>query len=112
MSGDDDSRDGPGHDPRSGDYGGRGAHARLAGQGIQKIQHPNGDTEWRFGHAPKPRDVEALANHTRRMLHQTYREVTRDFYGATPKLATTSPFESNRRAMKERAAGSESETAS
>ena len=67
------------------------AHARVAGWGIEKVQHPNGDMEWRFGSPAKPRDFEALANHTRRMLHQVYVTVTKDFYGQTPKLATTNP---------------------
>jgi hypothetical protein len=78
------------------------AHARFAGTGIEKIKHPSGDTEFRFGGGPRPQDFESLANHTRRMLHPMYREVTRNFYGVTPSLATTNPFESNRRAMEAR----------
>src|SRR5258705_13702735 len=31
-------------------------HARFAGTGIQKIEHPSGETEWRFGATAKPRD--------------------------------------------------------
>jgi Family of unknown function (DUF5677) len=72
------------------------AHARVAGWGIEKVKDQNGDVKWTFGSAARPRDVEALANHARRMLHQVYQIVTRDFYGKTPPLATLNPFERNR----------------
>jgi hypothetical protein len=73
------------------------AHARFAGQGIEKMQHLDGDVEWRFGSFWRPREFEGLANHTRRMMHRMYQAVTRNFYGVTPPLATTNPLESNER---------------
>ncbi len=78
------------------------AHARVATWGMEKVRHPDGAVEWRFGSPAKPRDFEALANQTRRMLHQVYQAVTRDFYGVTPGLATTNPFHANRRELKRR----------
>jgi hypothetical protein len=68
------------------------AHARFAGQGIERIQHPTGDVEWRFGTTATPHDFEAVANHTRRTMHRMYFAVTRDFYGVTLPLATRTPF--------------------
>jgi hypothetical protein len=59
---------------------------------MEKIQHPNGETEWRFS-GPRPSDLELLANHTRRMMHRMYFAVTNDFYGATLPLATRNPFQ-------------------
>lgn len=85
-------------------------HARVAGWSIEKVRHPDGTVEWRFGSPAKPRDFEALANHTRRMLHQVYQAVTRDFYGVTPGLATTNPFETNRRELERRAASEHHES--
>lgn len=78
------------------------AHSRIGGLGIEKKVHPDDTVEWLYGGAANPRDVKAVANHTRRMLHKVYSVVTKDFYGMIPKLATTNPFESNREALRER----------
>jgi hypothetical protein len=61
--------------------------------------------ELQFGSTAKPRDFEMLANHTRRMMHHMYAQVTQDFYGVTPKLATTNPHEVNRQMGTARAEG-------
>jgi Family of unknown function (DUF5677) len=71
------------------------AHARFAGQGIEKMQHLDGNLEWRFGSFARPVDFEGLANHTRRMMHRMYFAVTTDFYGVTLPLATIRPFARN-----------------
>ncbi len=78
------------------------AHSRIGGLGIRKKVHPDGTVEWLYGGAARPRDVEAVANHTRRMLHNVYGVVTEDFFGTIPKLPTTNPFESNREALRQR----------
>jgi hypothetical protein len=72
------------------------AHARFAGRGgIERKQHLDGDVAWWFPRVARPREIEVLANYTRRMMHGMYQAVTPDFYGVIPPLATTNPFGSN-----------------
>jgi hypothetical protein len=75
------------------------AHSSVGGWRGDISSAGDGTVRWQWGKPASQRNVQAVANHTRRTLHSVYQIFLPDVYGVLPKLATLDPHKSNKQAI-------------